>query len=819
MTARRAPPESDDALEHALALHRAGRLQESKAAYKRLLRKDPGNHAALNALGILYGQLGDLQQAEKTFRMALSISPRSAAYHANLGVVLKRAGKLPEAVESYERALAGDADNATTLCNLGSALLTLGRTDAAVPYLRKAVAIDPEHADAHANLAIALHSMGTLEDACAHALEAVRLAPLDAGVHGNLGLILCAQGRIDEAQDVLRKALALDPQDPVVHNNLGLVHLARGAANEAVACFRTAVEKRPAYADAWANLGGALAKSGRFEEALACIGQALAHAPGDARIVVGRVNALRAAGRTAEAIAEAQGVLAKDPAAFTARTALGLAFLSEYRYDEAIREFEKAIEIDPGDALAQNNLGVSYWAIGDAKEAIGCFRRAIALNPGNLEAHSNLVMNLNYTPGISRALLYSEHRAVGEVLEKEHKAGWSVHENSRNVDRKLRIGYVSGDFCEHAVSFFTEPVLARHDRTRFEVSCLSAGTRDDDVTKRFRERADHWLDLAGVSDAQAARLVREHGIDILIDLSGHTALNRLGVFARKPAPVQAHWLGYMNTTGMEALDYRITDARLDPRGESDGYYTERLVRLPLACAFQPPSGCPDVGPLPSSVTEVFTFACLNRPAKITPEVVEIWARILSAVPNSLLLLARADNSTVQTRIIGLFGRHDVHDSRLRFVSKLTLDDYLRLHSGIDLALDPFPYNGGATSCHSLWMGVPFVALRGERYMGRMGADLLEAIGLTEFVAAGPDQYVEIAVTLANRRRELAELRAGIRRRILQSSLGRVDEFVRALEDAYSGMWRAWCADPRPGFSHRAPEILPYQEPARWPAPD
>jgi protein O-GlcNAc transferase len=795
-----------DALEQALALHRAGRIGESKAAYKRVLRNDPDNDAALNGLGMLYGDSGDAEQAEKMFRRAIAISPDTAAYHANLGVTLKRAGRVSEAIECYRRALLAQGDDPGVLCNLGNALLESGRPEEAVRYLEKAVAIRPDHADAHVNLAIALHALGRIEEACAHAREAVRLAPSDAGAHSNLGLVLRARGDLDEAERALEKAIALDPRHAVAHNNRGLVHLARGDADKARSCFESAVAMQPSYADAWANLGGALGTLGKARDALRCFERAAAHAPGDLRMATGVGNALRGAGRIDEAIATLQGVVARFPKAAVARGSLGLALLERRRYDEARLELERAIDYAPDDALAQNNLGTCHWAAGDVEKAVRCFRRALVLDPGNVRARSNLVMNLNYLPEVSRSGLYAEHRSAGERIEAGLKPGWTPHANSRDAERKLKIGYVSGDFCEHAVSFFTEPVLARHDKARFEVFCLSAGTREDQVTGRFREHADHWIALAGMSDERGALLVREAGIDILIDLSGHTALNRLALFARKPAPVQAHWLGYINTTGMESIDYRITDGRVDPAGPGDRYYTERLVRLPLVCAFEAPRSCPEVGPLPSLTGGAFTFACLNRIAKVTAAVVETWSRILRQVPESMLQLGAADDEPSKSRIVEGFERYGIPASRLRFMSKLPLDAYLALHGEIDLTLDPFPYNGGATSCHSLWMGVPFVALRGDRYMGRMGMDLLESVGLGEFVAGDPDEYVEIAVRTATHRAELAEIRRTLRQQVLGSPLGGIDDFARTLEAAYRGMWRAWCADPTPGFSHRAPGI-------------
>jgi predicted O-linked N-acetylglucosamine transferase (SPINDLY family) len=522
-------------------------------------------------------------------------------------------------------------------------------------------------------------------------------------------------------------------------------------------------------------------------------------------MLTGLGNALSDADRGDEAIEMLKGVVARFPGAAVAHAGLGLALIARRRYGEATAELERAAALAPGDASIRNNLGICRWAAGDVEDAVRSFRSALDLDPDDALARSNLLMDLNYLPRLSRSEVYAEHRAAGARIESEYAAKRPQHANPRDPDRRLRIGYVSGDFCEHAVSFFTAPVLEHHDKDRFEISAFSTGGGEDAVTRRFREYADHWISLRGISDDRAAARLRELGIDILVDLSGHTALNRLKLFARKPAPVQAHWLGYFNTTGMESIDYRITDARLDPPGPEDRYYTERLVRLPLVCAFEPSPSSPEIRPLPCLKERTFTFACLNRTAKVTAEVVETWADILRRVPDSVLQLGPADERS-RADILERFARRGIAASRVRFTPKLALEPYLALHGGIDMALDPFPYNGGATSCHSLWMGVPFVALRGDRYMARMGADLLASIGLQDLVAEDTSRYVDIAVDFAARREDLAELRRSLRTRMLESPLGRVDEFTRSLEAAYRAMWRAWCADPAPGFSHRAADI-------------
>jgi predicted O-linked N-acetylglucosamine transferase (SPINDLY family) len=336
-----------------------------------------------------------------------------------------------------------------------------------------------------------------------------------------------------------------------------------------------------------------------------------------------------------------------------------------------------------------------------------------------------------------------------------------------------------------------EAVLARHDRSEFEVYCYPTNYLQDKVTGRMRACVDHWCSLADLDDNNAAERIRDDQIDILVDLSGHTADNRLLVFARKPAPVQVSWLGYMMTTGLSAMDYRISDDYADPAGRTETLHTEALWRLPSVSVFQPPEDSPPIGSLPVLTAGRFTFGCLNSPAKLGPDVVATWARILTALPDARLLLGNAGDPAIRTRLVQEFAKHGVAESRLWFQPKLPLAEYLHLHHQIDLGLDPFPYNGGATSCYSLWMGVPFVALSGDRYMARMGVSLLTSVGLGKLVAGSPDEYVALACKLASDPPHLAAIRGSLRER-MANSIGDGARFTRNLESAYREMWRRWC---------------------------
>ncbi len=644
----------------------------------------------------------------------------------------------------------------------------------------------------HSNLGIALQATGRLAEAMDAFRRAIALDPRAPDGHINLGLALRIQGRLEESVASLRTALAIDPQDAIAANNLGLALQALGRFDEARRCFESALAASPRTADVHVNLGIVLTQLGAFGPAHAALSRALELQPRSVAALSSLGSLRRVEGRLADAVAAYARALELAPDDDAVLTGLGLAELARRNVHEALACFERAAAARPGSPTAQNNLGTAFRALGDLDRAAERFRAAVALDPDYVAAQSNLLACLNYLARLSPEEILAEHRRFAARFEAPLIPQRRPHANRPEPDRRLRVGYVSGDFVEHAMSYSVEALLAGHDRARFEIVCYASNAHEDEVTDRLRRHADAWHRVAGLPDDAMAALVREHGIDILVDLAGHTALNRLMVFARKPAPVQVAWLGYVATTGLAAIDYRLTDAVVDPPGTAESHYTETLVRLPCVTVFQPARESPAVSPLPALARDAFTFASLNHLAKVTPEVIAVWARILAATPGSMLVLANAGDALARDRLARAFAAHGVGDTRLDFRPRLPLAKFLELHREIDLALDPFPYNGGATSCHSLWMGVPFVTLAGDRYMARMGASLLDAVGLGELVARTPGEYVALAARLAGDRSRLAAMRVALRRRLAASPLMNAPEFVRNVERAYRDMWRTWC---------------------------
>jgi len=457
--------------------------------------------------------------------------------------------------------------------------------------------------------------------------------------------------------------------------------------------------------------------------------------------------------------------------------------------------FQAAIQRMPQSAEAYGNLGRVQKEQGLLAAALAAYRTAIALRPDDPRPYSNLLYALHFLPEQDAARLAEEHRRWHEIFARPLAAGIRPHENERAPQRRLRVGYVSPDFREHPVGRFLLPLLEEHDREQFEVTCYSSTRTADATTARCRAAATRWQEIGALSDAQAAALVRQDGIDVLVDLTMHMEDGRPLLFARQPAPVQVTYLAYVGTTGLPTIHCRLTDPCLDPAPEMLRNYTEESVLLPETYwCYQPLRTTPEVTPLPAARNAGVTFGSLNNFCKVSELTLDAWAAILRAVPESRLLLHARPGSHRQ-RVIDFLAQRGIAAQRVAFDAGRPLDEYLQLYQQIDVALDPFPYGGGTTTCDALWMGCPVVSLAGPTAVGRGGVSILSNIGLAELVAQDVEQYVRIAVECARDLPRLSYLRETLRPRMQQSPLMDAPRFARHVEAAYRDMWRRWCSHP------------------------
>ena len=607
-----------------------------------------------------------------------------------------------------------------------------------------------------------------------------------------LGVLAGQRGNREAAVELIGKAVALQPGSPFFQLNFGNALKDIGRRAEAEASYRRALALDPGYAEGHANLGLLLVDAGRLQEAECSLRDAIGLKPDLADVHNNLGNTLYALGRNQEAETCFRDALALNPEFAEAHSNLGQALRAQGRQVEAETCFRRTLALRPGLAEAHNFLANVLRNQGRTEEAETHYRAALAIDPGLADTHSNLLFLLNYLPGRTPQQIFDEHREFGRRFSPATPP--RHHDNLRDPGRRLRIGYVSGDLREHPVAFFIEPVLASHDRVRYEIFCYYNFPRADAVTRRLRSLADQWREVSALDDESLARTIRQDAIDVLVDLSGHTGHNRLLVFARKPAPIQATWLGYLNTTGLEAMDYRMTDSHACPAGPLDALHSEKLVRFPDTpqWCYRPPSDCPQVSAPPRSTTGHVTFACFANPAKISSTIIELWTHVLARVRDSRLLIAGATLASMPREFLERFVRLGIDTERMQFSGAKPFAEYLEMHCSADIMLDTFPYSGGTTTCHALWMGVPVVTLAGVTATSCGGATLLHALDLDSLIARTPAEYVEIAASLATDREALAALRAGMRSRMTNSALMDEVRFTRNLEQAYRAMWRDWC---------------------------
>ena len=580
-------------------------------------------------------------------------------------------------------------------------------------------------------------------------------------------------GRLAEAETVYRAILTQrvsDPEPDVMHllaSNL----VQQRRHSEAVALLERVTALQPQCMEAYYNLAGALNALGKYDQAARCFERVLELKPNFAEAMNNQGNTLKSAGRL----------------------------------DEAERSYRGALDLRPEFAEAVYNLGNLLHLEGRMPEAIECYRRAFRLKPSFVTAHSNFVYALNFDPGYAPREVFQAHREWARAHAEALPRLVAQHANDRSVDRRLRIGYVSPNFRDHAVAYFFEPVLACHDAGQFQIFCYSDVVQEDGFTTRLRQYGAQWRECAQLTDAALAETIVRDKIDILIDLSGHTERHRLLVFARKPAPVQVTWNGYANTTGMSAMDYRITDALADPPGMTEDLHTEQLIRMPDSyMVIRPPEHSPAVNDLPAERAGSLTFGSFNALSKIGPEVVRTWSRILTAVPGSRLLMAAVPAGLIRDRIFDLFSVNGIERARLELCGRLPSEEFLALHLKADIALDPFPFSGTTTTCHSLWMGLPVVTLAGKSHVSRVGASMLTNIGLADLIATSNDDYVNIASGLATDLQRLKALRRGLRDRMLNSPLTDARRFTRHLESRLRQIWASWCSRQIPTEKIHAP---------------
>lgn len=735
-------------LQHGLQLQQSGKLEEAGAAYRQVLSAEPKQPDALHLLGLVESAKGQHAAAVQLIQQAIQVLPQNTIFWCNLGVTLRQAGRIKEAITAYAKALEVDPNNAEAWFNLGKSLRLQDNLDAAEKAYLRAVTLKPKYAAAWQSLVSVLVDKAELPRALKVAQRAIECNPTNAELFLNLGVVYKRLQRLEETFEAYNRACQLAPSN----------------------------------VDALCKLAGVCISRHEVDKAKEYVKQAQAVEPDSVHVIntLGIIhNTLGDATTASKAFEDA---VRRYPENATAHTNLGLAYKKLGRLTEALACLEKGFALDSKnpDNLA-NHAGV-LLSLGRLDEAQACFERAIGWRERNTQAHSSLLMLMQYRTDLEAGDLLNKHIAWSDrYFPAPRESTVTLSGRAQGVTgAPIKLGFVSPDLGNHPVGYFTVPLFEALDRNQFEVHIYSDRLGKDPVTSRIERTAHAWSDTAHLPDEKFHAKIVADQIDVLFDLAGHTAHNRLEVFERRAAPVQISWAGYVGTTGLREMDYLLADRYHIP-SSSESLYREKILRMPHGyVAFDPPAAAPEVGPLPAMRNQYVTFAAMCNPAKVNPPLLKRWASILQRLPNSRLMLCyngwadAANRSRVWTELATALNDNP---ERLLTISRSVPSEVLELYNSVDIALDTFPYSGGLTTCEALWMGVPVITLPAERFAGRHSLSHVSNVGHPEWAATSPQEYEDLAVNLANDLPHLASIRSTLRHEASRSPLCNGPQFA------------------------------------------
>ncbi|KAL3536079.1 hypothetical protein ACH5RR_004540 [Cinchona calisaya] len=821
--------EGKDALSYATILRSRNKFVDALKIYKSLLEKDGENVEAHIGKGICLQMQNMGRLAFECFAEAIRLDPQNSCALTHFGILYKEEGRLVDAAESYQKALQADPSYkpaaeclAIVLTDIGTSLKLAGNTQEGIQKYYEAVKIDPHYAPAYYNLGVVYSEMMQYDVALNCYEKAALERPMYAEAYCNMGVICKNQGDLESAIACYERCLAVSPNFEIAKNNmaialtdLGTKVKLEGDITQGVAYYKKALYYNWHYADAMYNMGVAYGEMLKFDMAIVFYEFAFHFNPHCAEACNNLGVIYKDRDNLDKAVECYQMALSVKPNFSQSLNNLGVVYTVQGKIDEAANMIEKAIVANPTYAEAYNNLGVLYRDAGSISLAIEAYEQCLKIDPDSRNAGQNRLLAMNYINEGTDDKLYEAHREWGRRFMRLYPQ-YTSWDEPKDPERSLVIGYVSPDYFTHSVSYFIEAPLVYHDYANYKVVVYSAVVKADAKTNRFRDRVlkkgGIWRDIYGIDEQKVASMVREDQVDILVELTGHTANNKLGMMACQPAPVQVTWIGYPNTTGLPAIDYRISDALADPP-DTKQKHIEELVRLPgCFLCYTPSLEAGPVSSTPALSNGFVTFGSFNNLAKITPKVLQVWARILCAVPNSRLIVKCKPFGcdTVRQRFLSRLEQLGLDSTRVDLLPLILFNhDHMQAYSLMDISLDTFPYAGTTTTCESLYMGVPCVTMGGSVHAHNVGVSLLNTVGLPNLVAKNEDEYVQLAVKLAADVTALSNLRISLRDLMSKSPLCDGSKFTQGLESAYRNMWRRYCKNDMPSL--RRMELLKQEQ--------
>jgi protein O-GlcNAc transferase len=767
----------------------AARYGEAEGICHTILKSSPNHAPALRVLGNCAAGRGQHDAAIALLKRAAEALPGDPTAWLDVGNAATAGARWPDAVDAFARADVNLELAPASLRAYALAHIALKQPSRAIPLWERIIAVDESSASAHADLAAAHAAAADPAGAIVSYERAIALGDVRAATWVGLALALIAEGWTEAAIHRLDGAIQLAPEDAPARFHRGRLHAAAHEIDAAIAQLRKCVELNPRHTEAYGFLGTCLLDALKIDEALGCYAIASALETGAESPAGDLISELMELDTRIEQMRE-QLIATPDDTKLLYELASALRV--KRLPDESAETYRRLLRVDPTHLLALNNLGMIYKDQGDIAAAIAHFENACAVIPEEEVLHGNLAYTMLFSQEHSSKQIGDCARAWARRFAAPLHRMLDFSTVDRTPTRRLRIGYVSPDFRLHPVGRLCIPWFEWHDHQQFEIFCYYNSPTNDGINQRFRAVADHWRDVSLMTDAQLANRIEEDRIDILIDLTMHMAGNRLRTFARKPAPLQVTYLAYAGTTGLRAIDYRLSDAVLDPPDRDESVYAEKTFRLPTCYwCYEPSSAAIEINPLPAERRGFVTFGSFNNFCKVSPKTLTLWRDILQRVPRSRLLLHTCAGDHRQ-RILDYFAEAGIDAGRVSFFDRIRLAFFYQLHHTVDIALDPFPYAGGTTTLDSLWMGIPTITLVGETAVARGGLTILKQLGLDEWASETPEGYIEAAVKLATDWKTLAHHRRTLRERLRESPLMDPQRFATEIQGAYRSMWERFC---------------------------
>ncbi|GLJ55467.1 hypothetical protein SUGI_1191050 [Cryptomeria japonica] len=817
-----------DALSYANILRSRNKFMDALSLYETVLETDTGNVEAHIGKGICLQMQGLTQPAFQSFAEAIRLDPQNACAYTHCGVLYKDEGHLLQAAEAYQKAITVDPMYkpaaeylAIVLTDIGTSLKLAGNVQEGIQKYYEALKADSRYAPAYYNLGVVYSEMMQYDMALSCYEKAALQRPMYAEAYCNMGVIYKNRGDLDAAIACYERCLAVSPNFEIAKNNmaialtdLGTKVKFEGDIQQGITHYKKALLYNWHYADAMYNLGVAYGEQLKFDMAIVMYELALHFNPHCAEACNNLGVIYKDRDNLDKAVECYQMALSIKPSFSQSLNNLGVVYTVQGKMDAAASMIEKAIMANPTYAEAYNNLGVLHRDAGNITLAIEAYEQCLQIDPDSRNAGQNRLLAMNYIYEGEDDKLYVAHREWGQRFMDLYPQ-YTTWDNYKDPDRPLVIGYVSPDYFTHSVSYFIEAPLVYHDYSKYMVVVYSAVVKADAKTNKFKDKVlkkgGLWRDVYGIDEKKLATIIREDKVDILVELTGHTANNRLGMMACRPAPVQATWIGYPNTTGLPTIDYRFTDSLADPPN-SKQKHVEELIRLPGCFLCYTPS--PEAGPVvqtPALSNGFITFGSFNNLAKITPRVLCVWAKILCAIPTSRLVVKCKPFccDSVRARFLSTLEELGLESLRVDLLPLILLNhDHMQAYSLMDISLDTFPYAGTTTTCESLYMGVPCVTMAGSVHAHNVGVSLLHQVGLERLIAQNEDEYINKALELASDISSLSSLRISLRDQMLRSQLCDGANFVQGLESKYRYLWQRYCEGDIPSLRHHDKESLP-----------